>query len=250
MNQRECERLGHVGAGTFCSRCGALIHPRETPAVPKVRNPKWLIVLVSVFGVVLAIGLFGAIFGEEPDPTPDSTPDYQAAAPATATAAATTRESLRATATAAEIRKESLQPTNTTLLDSACTSPAVAEYLEALALLAREQGYEMGRFVEVASQLEVNPSLLLDDDWIFDMTIALSGLEAGAQSMLSLRAPPSASSINTPVKASARNMQASVKAITEGIENFDASALEEGATYMERSRQDFVRASSAMEDFC
>ena len=117
-------------------------------------------------------------------------------------------------------------------------------------MLALEQARNLERYTELGSKAAANPILLLDEDWIYDMTIVLSELDAASQTFIWLQAPPSASEVRALVEASAQNMGVSVELITEGLANADASALEASEKYMTQAQDEILRAGSAMENFC
>ena len=73
QNGQDCGRLGHVYGGRFCTRCGIPLTPSPQPQ-KQTGMPKWLKIVLIIFGVILGLGVLGALFGEEPASDPTATP--------------------------------------------------------------------------------------------------------------------------------------------------------------------------------
>ena len=72
-NGDDCARRDHVYGGSFCTRCGTPL-TLNPPPQKQTGMPRWLKIVLIVSGVLLGLGVLGALFGEEPAPDPAATP--------------------------------------------------------------------------------------------------------------------------------------------------------------------------------
>ena len=122
-------------------------------------------------------------------------------------------------------------PTPAALSVGLCERPAETAYLnsvtEQLAVLSASS-ISLG---ELFGEMGANPLLLFDDDWKLQTVVQLALLQASADGLLNLAAPPSLQSLDAIVKEAATLVESATWLHAQGLDNLDPDALD-GANSM------------------
>ena len=134
----------------------------------------------------------------------------------------------------------------------ASTCPTVEDVIYLAALVGHLERIQSSASAigDLASEAADNPLLIFDDSWKTRMGVALAVIEIGAEGILALDAPSSASKVSTPAEAMAHKLLRVTVLFARGFDRLDLNALEEGLSLFRSVSDDLNAMSIAVDSFC
>lgn len=141
-------------------------------------------------------------------------------------------------------------PTPTPEPTPTCPTESEQRYFDSLRREMRSIGAQSQMLGEDFARASENISLLFDEVWAMGIENTLYTIDQGANNILALSAPGSATSVHRAAQKMARTIQTSMDFYEQGIANLDVSEMEKGADFLTLAGDDAQHVSGLMATFC
>lgn len=131
-----------------------------------------------------------------------------------------------------------------------CPTQAERAYMLELATATSPLQKSMSDFTTLNSQLSQNALLLFDENWKWDMIIALAVMQTEAQALADVKAPPSMVYVQQDMVNVAASMKQMTEAYAQGIDNLNEDDLYVALAHLENINATVALASSKIDNHC